>query len=72
MKFGAAISQDGLVWTKYGDEPLYQPNTLPGNLLTFVPALVHHADTYYLFVDGFTGGISEVYVLTYKDAGIGD
>ena len=65
MRLGMAQSQDGIHWEKHED-PIYSPSAIEGNTTTFIVSLVHHDDTYFLYVDAFVrGAFSLPYVLTH-------
>ncbi len=63
MRLGLAQSSDGLTWTKR-DEPCYAPNSIAGNALSHITALVEFEGSVFLYVDAFVGGgFSQPYVL---------
>ena len=61
--YGIAISHDGIEWHKYSENPILSGQDISDAGSLFFPTFVYHDNTYYFFIEGFSG-TSRIYLLT--------
>jgi predicted GH43/DUF377 family glycosyl hydrolase len=64
---GVAISEDGIHWTKYADNPIFTSGLFPiPNAKTWDTNLLYHDGTYYYFMEIGTLSGTDLYLTTHQ------
>jgi sucrose-6-phosphate hydrolase SacC (GH32 family) len=61
-------SEDGIHWELSSAPPIWENDTITRSVGFWYTALVHHQDTYYLYVEGGRGSHTDIYVSTHEGA----
>jgi predicted GH43/DUF377 family glycosyl hydrolase len=67
MRLHYALSDDGIHWETVSEEPIWSPDSFPRATPFWFTALVHHDDTYYLYIEGARrNSFTSIYVATHE------
>jgi hypothetical protein len=65
-----STSPDGIVWTISPGDPIWLVESIPGASSFWFTSGVYHNGTYYLFVEGGIGSVTDIYVAMYKGSSL--